>query len=72
MPSPMPSPRAEAVTADSRDLAMIERQMTRACLAVAAGMLLALWVLRPACTSSSVRTALPELRALGGVPTLVI
>ena len=44
----------------------------RACIAVAAGLLFALWVLRPACTSPNVRTALPELRALGGVPTLVI
>jgi len=49
-----------------------EAQVTRACIAVAVGLLLALWLLRPACTTPNVRTALPELRALGGIPTLVI
>jgi hypothetical protein len=68
----MLSPRAEAVAAGGRERAMIELQMMRACIAVAAGLLLALWVLRPACTDPNVRTALPEQRALGGVPTLVI
>ena len=47
-------------------------QLTRAFVAVAIGLLLAIWVLRPICVSPNVRTALPELRALSGVPTLVI
>lgn len=68
----MPNRRAEAQVADGRDAVVTEVQVMRACIAVAAGLLLALWVLRPACTSPNVRTALPELRALGGVPTLVI
>jgi len=68
----MPNRRAEALTAEGRDAAVTEVQVMRACIAVAAGLLLALWVLRPACSNPNVRTALPELRALGGVPTLVI
>ena len=72
MRRPMPNRRAEAVAAESRDAVVTEAQVMRACIAVAAGLLLALWVLRPACMSPNVRTALPELRALGGVPTLVI
>jgi hypothetical protein len=68
----MPNRRAEAQAAGGRDAAVMEIQVMRACIAVAAGLLLALWVLRPACSSPNVRTALPELRALGGVPTLVI
>jgi hypothetical protein len=68
----MPNRRAEPDAAVSRDAAVTESQVTRACIAVAAGLLLALWVLRPACVGPNVRTALPELRALGGVPTLVI
>jgi len=72
MRSPMPNRRAEALAAGVRDAAVTEIQVMRACIAVAAGLLLALWVLRPACSSPNVRTALPELRALGGVPTLVI
>jgi hypothetical protein len=44
----------------------------RAFIAVAAGMLLAIWVLRPICNNPSVRTMLPEHRALAGIPTLVI
>jgi hypothetical protein len=68
----MPNRRAETSAAGRRDAAVLEVQVTRACIAVAVGLLLALWFLRPACTSPNVRTALPELRALGGVPTLVI
>ena len=68
----MPNRRAEALAAEGRDAAVTEIQVMRACIAVAAGLLLALWVLRPVCSSPNVRTALPELRALGGVPTLVI
>ena len=44
----------------------------RAFIAVAAGVLLALWVLRPLCVDPNVRTALPEQRALSGIRTLVI
>ena len=72
MRRPMRNRRAEAVAAESRDGIVTEAQVMRACIAVAAGLLLALWVLRPACVNPNVRTALPELRALGGVPTLVI
>ena len=68
----MPHRRAEADAAESRVAAVTESQVTRACIAVAVGLLLTLWVLRPACMGPNVRTALPELRALGGVPTLVI
>ena len=55
-----------------RDVTAADVQLTRAFVAVAIGLLLAIWVLRPICTSPNVRTALPELRALSGVPTLVI
>ena len=72
MRRPMPNRRADADAAAGRDAIVTETQVMRACIAVAAGLLLALWVLRPACTNPNVRTALPELRALGGVPTLVI
>ena len=64
--------RAESVAAMGRDESPSEVQMTRAFIAVAIGLLLALWVLRPACTNPSVRTMLPELRALAGIPSLVI
>jgi hypothetical protein len=47
-------------------------QMLRAFIAAAAGLLLAFWMLRPLCADPNVRTALPEQRALGGIPTLVI
>jgi hypothetical protein len=49
-----------------------ETQLLRAVIAVAVGLVFALCVLRPLCNDPSVRTALPELRALGGIPTLVI
>jgi hypothetical protein len=46
--------------------------MTRAFIAVALGLALALWMLRPSCVSPSVNAMLPEFRALAGIPSLVI
>jgi hypothetical protein len=68
----MPNRRAESSAAVGRDDSPADVQLTRAFIAVAIGLLLAIWVLRPICASPNVRTALPELRALSGVPTLVI
>jgi len=68
----MPNRRAETLAAVGRDESPADVQLTRAFIAVAVGMLLALWVLRPLCAYPNVRTALPELRAIAGVPTLVI
>ena len=39
---------------------------------VAAGLLLALWILAPECASPTVHALLPEFRALAGIRTLVI
>ena len=72
MPRPMPNRRVETSAAVDRDVTAADVQLTRAFIAVAIGLLLAIWVLRPICVSPNVRTALPELRALSGVPTLVI
>jgi hypothetical protein len=72
MPRPMPNRRADSSAAMSREESPADIQLTRAFIAVAIGFLLAMWVLRPMCTDPNVRTALPELRALSGVPTLVI
>jgi hypothetical protein len=47
-------------------------QWTRALIAVALGLLFACSVLRPAVDSPNVRTLLPELRAVSGIPCLVI
>jgi len=69
---PMPSRRAETAAAAGRGASPSEVQLMRALIAVAIGMLLALWVMRPVCTSPNVRTMLPELRALAGIHTLVI
>ena len=69
---PMPNRRAETATAVGRDEAPSDVQMTRAFIAVAVGVLLAFWMLRPLCTDPNVRTALPEQRALSGIRTLVI
>jgi hypothetical protein len=55
-----------------RDEPAADTQLTRAVVAVAIGLLLALWVLRPVCQEPSVNTMLPEFRALAGIPTLVI
>ncbi len=72
MRRPMSNRRSEPPARGGRESVVTEAQVTRACIAVAVGLLLALWLLRPACTTPNVRTALPELRALGGIPTLVI
>jgi hypothetical protein len=74
MRSAMPNRRAETETgaAVGRDESPREVQMTRAFIAVAAGLLLAFWMLRPLCANPNVRTALPEQRALSGIRTLVI
>ena len=72
MRRPMPNRRVETSAAVDRDVTAADVQLTRAFIAVAIGLLLAIWVLRPICASPNVRTALPELRALSGVPTLVI
>ena len=55
-----------------RDDAPSDVQLTRAFIAVVIGLVFGLWLLRPACDSPSVRTLLPELRVLAGVPSLVI
>jgi hypothetical protein len=68
----MPTRRAEAVAAMSRDDAPADVQLARALVAVVLGLVFALAVLRPAVDVPSVRTLLPELRALAGVPCLVI
>jgi hypothetical protein len=47
-------------------------QMTRAFIAVALGLVFAFWLIRPICENPSVRTLLPELRAISGIPSLVI
>ena len=47
-------------------------QWTRALIAVALGLLFACSVLRPASDSPNVRTLPPELRAVAGIPCLVI
>jgi hypothetical protein len=44
----------------------------RAFIAVAAGLLLAFWVLSPLCGNPNLRTMLPEHRVLAGIPALVI
>ena len=72
MRRPMPNRRAETSAAVDREVTAADVQLTRAFIAVAIGLLLAIWVLRPICANPNVRTALPELRALSGVPTLVI
>lgn len=68
----MPNRRAEAVAAMGRDESPADVQMTRAFIAVAIGILVALWVLVPECASPTVHALLPEFRALAGVQTLVI
>lgn len=68
----MPSRRAEPVTAVGRDAPCADTRLTRAFVAVAIGLLLALWALRPICQKPSVHSMLPEFRALAGIPTLVI
>ncbi len=55
-----------------RDEAPADVQLTRAFIAVALGLMFGFWLLSPACDSPSVRTLLPELRAISGIPSLVI
>lgn len=68
----MPTRRAETVAAVGRDEMPADTQLTRAFIAVAVGLVLAMIMLRPAVDAPNVRTLLPELRALAGVPCLVI
>ena len=68
----MPNRRAEPLAAMGRDDSPADAQLTRAFVAVAVGLLLALWVLAPDCTRPDVNSLLPEFRALAGIPTLVI
>jgi hypothetical protein len=56
----------------SRDDAPADVQLVRALVAVVLGLVLALSMLRPAVDVPNVRTLLPELRALAGIPCLVI
>jgi hypothetical protein len=55
-----------------RESAPSDVQMTRAFIAVVIGLVFGFCLLRPICDSPSVRTLLPELRVLAGVPSLVI
>lgn len=68
----MPTRRAEAATAVGRADAPSDVQLSRALIAAAVGLVIALFLLRPVVDVPSVRTLLPELRALAGVPCLVI
>jgi hypothetical protein len=56
----------------SRDETPADLQLARALIAVVLGLVFALSALRPAVDAPSVRTLLPELRAVAGVPCLVI
>ena len=49
-----------------------DAQWTRVLIAVALGLLFACSMLRPVVDSPSVRTLLPELRAIAGISCLVI
>jgi hypothetical protein len=64
--------RAEPVTAAGRHGPAADAQLTRAFVAVAIGLRLALWALRPIGQEPNVHAMLPEFRALAGIPTLVI
>ena len=69
---PMAGRRAEPVVAAGRDRPAADARLTRAFVAVAIGLMLALWALRPICQKPGVHTMLPEFRALAGIHTLVI
>ena len=56
----------------SRDESTADVQLMRAFIAVALGLVVALSLLRPDVDVPSVRTLPPELRALAGIPCLVI
>ena len=68
----MPTRRAEPTAAVGREDSPSEVQMTRAFIAVALGLMLALWMLRPQCVNPGVSAMLPEFRKLTGIPSLVI
>jgi hypothetical protein len=68
----MPTRRAEPTAAVGREDSPSEVQMTRAFIAVALGLMMALWMLRPQCVNPSVSAMLPEFRKLTGIPSLVI
>ncbi len=55
-----------------RDTAPSDVQLTRAFIAVVIGLVFGFCLLRPICDSPNVRTLLPELRVLAGIPSLVI
>jgi hypothetical protein len=54
-----------------RDDSPADAQITRAFIAVALGLMLAFWVLRPACVDPGVRALPPELRLLADISFLV-
>ena len=56
----------------SRNETPADVQLARALIAVVLGLVFALGMLRPIVDVPSVRTLPPELRALAGVPCLVI
>jgi hypothetical protein len=56
----------------SRGDAAADVQLARVLIAVVSGFVFAIGVLRPAVDVPSVRTLVPELRALAGIPCLVI
>ncbi len=64
--------RAETATAVGRDESPADVQMSRAFVAVVLGLALAFVLLRPVVDVPNLRTRLPELRAVGGIPSLVI
>ena len=68
----MPIHKAEDAAAVGRDIAPSDVQLTRAFIAVVIGLVFGFCVLKPICSAPSVRTLLPELRVLAGVPSLVI
>ena len=68
----MTTRKVEDAAAVGRDIAPADAQLTRAFIAVVIGLVFGFCVLKPICSSPSVRTLLPELRVLAGVPSLVI
>ena len=68
----MPATRAEVRTAMSRAAAPADTQWARALIAVSIGLLLACQVTGRVVTLPGPRVVPPELRALAGLPSLVI
>jgi len=68
----MPARRAEAPAAVGREELPADQQWARAIAAVVLGIFLACSALRPVAKVPNLRTLAPELRALSGVPSLVI